>query len=100
MPAAEKHLHWVTETNRRWDGYLEFQRNPQPMLEWFAGSWRLGREMQNPLLRTRAPGPLPRLSSGPVGCGPWASHRRRLTTRMVVAGPESAREIRRPGRRG
>lgn len=36
MPTAEKHLHWVTDTNRRWDGYLEFQRNPQPMLEWFA----------------------------------------------------------------
>jgi hypothetical protein len=21
---------------RRWDGYLEFQRRPEPMLEWFA----------------------------------------------------------------
>jgi hypothetical protein len=25
----------VTE-GRRWDGYLEFQRHPEPMLDWFA----------------------------------------------------------------
>ncbi len=23
-------------TTRRWDGYLEFQRHPEPMLDWFA----------------------------------------------------------------
>jgi uncharacterized protein len=23
-------------STRRWDGYLEFQRHPEPMLEWFA----------------------------------------------------------------
>ncbi|MFE0439180.1 alpha/beta hydrolase [Streptomyces nigra] len=36
MPATQKRLHWITGTSRRWDGYLEFQRNPQPMLDWYA----------------------------------------------------------------
>lgn len=36
IPAADKDLHWVTGTTRRWDGYLEFQRNPEPMLAWLA----------------------------------------------------------------
>jgi hypothetical protein len=36
VPATERHLHWVTGTTRRWDGYLEFQRRPEPILEWFA----------------------------------------------------------------
>ena len=36
MPATQKRLHWVTGTTIRWDGYLEFQRRPEPMLEWFA----------------------------------------------------------------
>lgn len=35
IPVAEKKLHWVEDTTRRWDGYLEFQRRPEPMLEWF-----------------------------------------------------------------
>jgi hypothetical protein len=24
------------QNTRRWDGYLEFQRRPEPMLGWFA----------------------------------------------------------------
>ncbi|MEV4570505.1 hypothetical protein AB0K12_42720 [Nonomuraea sp. NPDC049419] len=36
IPVADKRLQWVRGTNRRFDGYLEFQRRPQPMLEWFA----------------------------------------------------------------
>jgi hypothetical protein len=36
IPVTEKKLHWVQGTTRRWDGYLEFQRRPEPMLEWFA----------------------------------------------------------------
>jgi hypothetical protein len=36
IPVADKKLHWIQGTTRRWDGYLEFQRRPEPMLEWFA----------------------------------------------------------------
>ncbi|RIV34361.1 alpha/beta hydrolase [Micromonospora radicis] len=36
IPTAEKKLHWIEETTARWDGYLEFQRRPEPMLDWFA----------------------------------------------------------------
>jgi hypothetical protein len=36
IPAADKKLQWIHGTTRRWDGYLEFQRRPEPMLEWFA----------------------------------------------------------------
>ena len=35
VPFAEKKLHWIHNTTARWDGYLEFQRRPQPMLDWF-----------------------------------------------------------------
>ncbi|MBC7769365.1 MAG: alpha/beta hydrolase [Phycisphaerales bacterium] len=35
IPIGEKQLQWITGTTARWDGYLEFQRRPQPMLEWF-----------------------------------------------------------------
>jgi hypothetical protein len=35
IPIAEKKLQWIYGTTVRWDGYLEFQRRPQPMLEWF-----------------------------------------------------------------
>ncbi len=35
IPIAEKKLQWIYGTTARWDGYLEFQRRPQPMLEWF-----------------------------------------------------------------
>lgn len=35
IPIAEKKLHWIYGTSARLDGYLEFQRRPQPMLEWF-----------------------------------------------------------------
>jgi hypothetical protein len=27
-------LHWIHGTSARWDGYLEFQRRPEPMLAW------------------------------------------------------------------
>jgi hypothetical protein len=36
IPVSDKKLQWIHGTTRRWDGYLEFQRNPEPMLEWFA----------------------------------------------------------------
>lgn len=36
IPVAEKKLQWIEGTTARWDGYLEFQRRPEPMLEWFA----------------------------------------------------------------
>ncbi|WP_220201593.1 alpha/beta hydrolase [Reticulibacter mediterranei] len=35
IPISEKKLQWIYGTTARWDGYLEFQRRPQPMLEWF-----------------------------------------------------------------
>ncbi len=34
IPVADKSLHWITGTTARWDGYLEFQRRPEPMLAW------------------------------------------------------------------
>lgn len=34
IPTAEKRLHWVHGTTARFNGYLEFQRHPGPMLEW------------------------------------------------------------------
>lgn len=34
LPAPDKTLHWIHGTTARWDGYLEFQRRPQPMLDW------------------------------------------------------------------
>jgi uncharacterized protein len=36
IPVAEKKLVWIENTTARFDGYLEFQRRPDPMLEWFA----------------------------------------------------------------
>ncbi len=33
---VEKQLHWIEGTTARWDGYMEFKRRPQPMLDWFA----------------------------------------------------------------
>jgi pimeloyl-ACP methyl ester carboxylesterase len=36
IPLAEKKLQWIEGTTARFDGYLEFQRRPEPMLEWFA----------------------------------------------------------------
>jgi uncharacterized protein len=35
IPMADKRLLWVEGTTARWDGYMEFQRRPEPMLEWF-----------------------------------------------------------------
>jgi hypothetical protein len=35
IPVADKKLHWIRDTSARWDGYLEFQRRPEPALEWF-----------------------------------------------------------------
>ena len=35
IPVAEKHLQWITGPTARWDGYLEFQRRPEPMLDWW-----------------------------------------------------------------
>jgi hypothetical protein len=36
IPVADKKPPWIHGTTRRWDGYLEFQRRPGPMLKWFA----------------------------------------------------------------
>ena len=36
LHVVDKRLHWMHSTTRRWDGYLEFQRHPDPMLDWFA----------------------------------------------------------------
>jgi uncharacterized protein len=36
IPVNDKKLHWIRGTTLRWDGYLEFQRHPEPVLEWFA----------------------------------------------------------------
>lgn len=36
LPAGDKQLHWIQGTSARFDGYLEFQRNPERMLSWFA----------------------------------------------------------------
>jgi uncharacterized protein len=35
IPTSEKKLHWIHGTTARWDGSLEFQRRPEPMLAWF-----------------------------------------------------------------
>jgi uncharacterized protein len=35
IPVADKRLQWIYGTTARWDGYLEFQRRPEPMLDWF-----------------------------------------------------------------
>lgn len=33
--AEEKEMFWIDDTDRRWDGYLWFQRHPERILEWF-----------------------------------------------------------------
>ena len=33
---TEKRLHWIEGTSARWNGYMEFKRRPQPMLDWLA----------------------------------------------------------------
>lgn len=35
IPVTDKKLHWIENTTARWDGYLEFQRRPRLMLDWF-----------------------------------------------------------------
>ncbi len=32
---ADKELQWIEGTMARFDGYLGFQRRPQPILDWF-----------------------------------------------------------------
>jgi len=36
IPTPHKKLQWIEGSTARWDGYLEFQRRPEPMPEWFA----------------------------------------------------------------
>ena len=36
IPGTQKKLQWIDGTTARFDGYLEFQRRPQPMLDRFA----------------------------------------------------------------
>ena len=38
----DKALHWI-ESTIRWDGYLEFQRRPQPVLDFLAAHMTVGR---------------------------------------------------------
>jgi hypothetical protein len=35
IPVSDKKLQWINGTSARWDGYLEFQRRPRPMMDWF-----------------------------------------------------------------
>lgn len=37
IPGDDKRLEWIEGTTARWDGYLEFQRRPEPMLAWLDG---------------------------------------------------------------
>lgn len=34
VPGTRKRLYWIRGTTRRWDGYREFQRRPEPVLDW------------------------------------------------------------------
>jgi pimeloyl-ACP methyl ester carboxylesterase len=36
LDVEDKELAWVEDTTARWDGYLEFQRRPEPMIEWLS----------------------------------------------------------------
>ncbi|MFF5113645.1 alpha/beta hydrolase family protein [Streptosporangium sp. NPDC000509] len=36
IPIDEKELHWIEGTTARWDGYLDFRRDPQPKLDFLA----------------------------------------------------------------
>lgn len=36
VPVDDKQLQWIDGTTARWDGYLEFQRRPAPILDWLA----------------------------------------------------------------
>ena len=36
IPGTEKALEWIEGTSQRWDGYLDFQRNPQAKLDFLA----------------------------------------------------------------
>ncbi|KOG91957.1 alpha/beta hydrolase [Streptomyces varsoviensis] len=40
LDTDDKELQWVEDTHRRWDGYLEFQRRPQPVLDWLHAHMR------------------------------------------------------------
>ena len=35
IPLADTKLEWINGTSAQGDRYLEFQRRPRPMLEWF-----------------------------------------------------------------
>lgn len=40
LDTPDKVLFWVEGTPRRWDGYLEFQRRPELVLDWLASHFR------------------------------------------------------------
>ena len=65
IPVADKKLQWIHGTTRRWDGYLEFQRHPEPMLEWFAKHMSLG-ELA---MTDDSPRLLPAAGSGIIAAG-------------------------------
>lgn len=35
IPLDDKQLQWIPDSTARWDGYVEFQRRPEPMRDWF-----------------------------------------------------------------
>ncbi|KIF78752.1 hypothetical protein QR77_11805 [Streptomyces sp. 150FB] len=40
IPATDKQLRWIEDTSARFDGYLEFQRRPKPILDWLTARTR------------------------------------------------------------
>jgi uncharacterized protein len=36
IPIDDKQLYWINGTDKRWDGYSWFQREPQLVIDWFA----------------------------------------------------------------
>lgn len=35
IPIPDKELFWIEGSTRRWDGYLQFAKDPSRMLAWF-----------------------------------------------------------------
>ena len=78
IPVADKKLAWIHGTTARWDGYLEFQRRPEPILDWFAKHMNSAGRALTALSHAgachsvmRAPGyPGSGAAVGRVGCNP------------------------------
>ncbi|WP_234842036.1 hypothetical protein [Sinorhizobium meliloti] len=61
IPIANKKLHWIEGTTRRWDGYT-YSSEPEQMLHWFARFNGLTGDMPGAVRRRRPPPA--RLASG------------------------------------